>query len=249
MIITCNPYRTLGIPSVHYIKPEQMFLEKEKLEQANLVLFPEYWQIHTLTYGLKKEIFPSLATYHLGHNKIETTRAMKMCFPKHIPYTEILANTEENKIRILEDWDFPFVAKQIKSSMGQGVFLIQNKQDFHTYTEKSDSLYIQEYIESDRDLRVIFVGEDVVDAYWRIGESGNFLHNISQGGTASRENIPAEALELVKTIALHFGINHAGFDIIECDGHFYLLEFNVFFGNQMSQQLDITTSIRKHLNL
>jgi ribosomal protein S6--L-glutamate ligase len=39
------------------------------VKNAIAVLFPEYWQINPLVYALKKRIFPSVPTYHLGHDK------------------------------------------------------------------------------------------------------------------------------------------------------------------------------------
>ena len=55
MFITFDPFRTLGIPNVTYIKPENMFKEIDKVKGANYILFPEYWQVNSLVYGLKKE--------------------------------------------------------------------------------------------------------------------------------------------------------------------------------------------------
>ncbi len=55
--ITFNPLRTIGIPDLHYIKPELMFRQKEEILQADWVLFPEYWQVNSLVYGLKKNLF------------------------------------------------------------------------------------------------------------------------------------------------------------------------------------------------
>ncbi|MFS8541302.1 MAG: hypothetical protein LOD89_04345, partial [Tissierellales bacterium] len=75
--VTFNPFRTLGIPNVTYIKPENMFKEVERIKEADFILFPEYWQVNALVYGLKKNIFPSISTYHLGHNKVETTRVLQ----------------------------------------------------------------------------------------------------------------------------------------------------------------------------
>jgi ribosomal protein S6--L-glutamate ligase len=49
--------------------------------------------------------------------------------------------------------------------------------------------------------------------------------------------LPDAAVTLVETVARTLGIDHAGFDLMECDGHFYLLEFNRLFGNQgLSEQ-------------
>lgn len=230
--VTCNPLRTIGMPFLSYIKPNQMFREIDTIRQADIILFPEYWQVNSLVYGLKKLIFPSVSTFHLGHNKVEMTRALSVVSPEYIPYTEILANSVENKQSILDSFTFPFVAKEIKNSMGQGVFLIENKQQWRDYTERNDILYVQEYLSTDRDLRVCIVGGEVVAAYWRIADHGQFLHNIARGGRVSFEDIPLQALNVVLQTAKQLDIDHAGFDVMMVDGHPYILEFNVLFGNQ-----------------
>lgn len=232
-LITFNAFRTIGIPGVRYIKPDHMFKEINTIEAADVILFPETWQVPTLVYGLKKKIFPSIETMQIGANKIEMTRVLQSIAPQHVPYTEILINTEENIEQILATFPFPFVAKQAKSAMGQGVFLIKNTQDFLAYTALTDVLYIQEYLPNDgKDLRVCIVGDEVYAAYWRIGQEGEFLHNIAQGGTIDYQHIPDQALQLVRQIAERLAINHAGFDILINNGNYYILEFNVLFGNQ-----------------
>ncbi|WP_407269886.1 RimK family alpha-L-glutamate ligase [Radiobacillus sp. PE A8.2] len=232
-ILSFNPFRTIGIPGVKYIKPDKSFRELEAIRDADVILFPENWQTTFLVYGMKKSIFPSIETIQLGHSKIEMTRALWTVCPEHVPYTEILANTEYNRAAILETFPFPFVGKEARNSMGNGVFLITNEQEFSAYADKVDALYVQEYLPNDdKDLRVCIVGDEVVTAYWRVGSEGAFLHNVAQGGDLCFDFIPSEAVELVQNVAKQLNINHAGFDVIFSNGKAYILEFNVLFGNQ-----------------
>ncbi|NBI29019.1 ATP-grasp domain-containing protein [Chengkuizengella marina] len=235
-LVTFNPLRTIGIPNISYIKPLNMYKDIEKIKEADFLLFPEYWQVNSLVYGLKKKIFPSIESYHLGHNKIEMTRVLKAICPEQIPYTEILSNSDENRRYIMETFPLPFVAKEIKNSMGQGVFLIRNEQDLQKYAEKVDVLYIQEYIPNDRDLRICVIGNEVVTAYWRVVETGGFHHNVAQGGMVLYDNIPDETIQLVLDVSQKLGINHAGFDVIFDNEKPYILEFNILFGNQGIQK-------------
>ncbi|MBU8907140.1 ATP-grasp domain-containing protein [Desertibacillus haloalkaliphilus] len=239
-IVTFNPFRTIGIPNINYVKPEHMYKEREKIASADICLFPEYWQINPLVYGMKKEIFPNIQSFHLGHNKIEVTRALWSVCPENVPRTEILGRNQENINYVLNTFAFPFVAKEIKNSMGKGVFLIKNEAQFMEYTKNNPYFYIQEYLPIDRDLRVCFVGDDILTAYWRINEGDGFQNNVAQGGQISFENIPPEAIELVKKTAKQLGINHAGFDLVFAHGHMYFLEFNILFGNQGLQQRGIS---------
>ncbi|WLR52213.1 hypothetical protein LC040_04710 [Bacillus tianshenii] len=232
-LLSFNPFRTIGIPNVKYIKPDLMFREMDAIKEADVLLFPETWQVNTLVYGLNKKIFPNIQTIQIGQNKIEQTRALWAVCPEHTPYTEILGNTKENIEKVLETFPMPFVAKESRNSMGKGVFLIENENQFLDYAARNDVFYIQEYLPNDgRDLRVVVVGKEIVTAYWRIGADGAFLHNVAKGGDISFTDIPLEALNIIQNVANALNVNHAGFDLIYSEGQYYILEFNVLFGNQ-----------------
>ncbi|MDX8045826.1 hypothetical protein SH601_07460 [Gracilibacillus sp. S3-1-1] len=249
-IVTFNAFRTIGIPGVRYIKPEHMFNEINVIKKADIVLFPETWQVPTLVHGLKKQIFPSIETMQIGANKIEMTRVLQAIANEYIPYTEILANTEGNITNVLETFPLPFVVKEAKNSMGKGVFLIEDEQAFVEYAKNTDILYVQEYLPNDgRDLRVCIVGDQVYDAYWRIGQDGEFLHNVAQGGKVSHQYIPEDAVTLILKLAKQLNVNHAGFDIIVSEGKYYILEFNVLFGNQglNNQSQSVAQAIHEYI--
>lgn len=231
-LISFQPLRTIGIPGVTYIKPEHTFKEIETIKAADVLLFPEKWQLPILHHALKKNIFPSYDSIILGHNKVDMTRSLQALFPAYVPYTEIHGNTDEQASEILDTFSFPFVAKQSRNSMGNGVFLINDEMEFNTYREKTDILYIQEYLPSDREMRICIVGDEITASYWKVAEEGQFLHNIAQGGKISFEAVPKKCTDLVKEISHRLNINHAGFDILYINDHPYILEFNVLFGNQ-----------------
>jgi ribosomal protein S6--L-glutamate ligase len=132
---------------------------------------------------------------------------------------------------VLETFSFPFVAKTIRSSMGQGVFLIESRRQLREYAASHDVLYVQEYLPATRDLRVVMVGEKVLTAYWRVSDEGAFHHNVAMGGRIDFKDVPDAPLHLVERVSRRLGINHAGFDLIEVGGHWYFLELNVMFGN------------------
>lgn len=239
--ISFDPFRSVGIPNVTYVKPELIFKERDLVNSADWILFPEYWQVNFLVYAWKKSIFPNISTYHLGHNKIEMTRALQALYPEHVPYTLILANDHSAKERILEEFPFPFVAKEIRNSMGNGVYLINNIEELNQYIINNDILYIQEYLPIDRDLRVVYVGNRVISAYWRIGQSG-FKNNVAQGGMIDYSDVPRHLIDLVEMVASSLGINHAGFDIAVVGDKAYFFEFNVMFGNQALHHANVPVS-------
>ena len=228
--VSFNPLRTLHLSGARYIKPELYIRHLDEVQQADWILFPEYWQVNTLVYGLQKRIFPSSASYHLGHDKVEMTRAFQALFPAHVPHTAILPPTAAAYEQILEQFDFPLVAKEVRNSMGRGVYLIENRSQLRDYIERNAVLYVQERLPIERDLRVVVVGRKVVTAYWRIAAEGSFHNNVAQGGSVSFDEIPSQALQLVERVAAACGIDHAGFDVAVVDGHCYLLEFNTLFG-------------------
>ncbi|ERP90378.1 alpha-L-glutamate ligase [Alcanivorax sp. P2S70] len=229
-LVTFDPFRTLGLPGVRYIKPEHMQQHREELAAADWLLFPGYWQIHSLHYVLKRRIFPSMSSYHLGHDKVEMTRALQTACPDHIPATLITSADSYGLSQILDQWSFPFVAKSVRSSQGMGVWMIENRQQLYEYAERESVLYVQTLLPIVRDLRIVVVGEEIVASYWR--EGSGFLNNVSQGGRVRTDlPVPEAALSLVSGLARYLDINHAGFDVAMVDGHPYILEFNRLFGN------------------
>lgn len=250
-LITFNPYRSLEIDHALYIKPETFLNHRQAIAEADWLLFPEYWQINALLYGLNKRIFPSPASYYLGHTKVEMTRAFWTVCPQHVPETLIRASSATALEEILDTLAFPFVAKEIRNSMGRGVHLINNRSELTSYAKNNDVLYIQELLLIKRDLRVVWVGDEIVTAYWRQAPEGGFQNNVAQGGAIHFDSVPQAALDLVEKTARQLGINHAGFDLAEVDGYFYFLEFNTFFGNQAltAQNIKLGPRILRYLTI
>jgi ribosomal protein S6--L-glutamate ligase len=248
-LISFNPYRTLDMDNVHYLKPELFLDHLPAIAEADWLLFPEYWQINALLYGLKKRIFPSPASYHLGHDKVEMTRVLWTVCPQHVPDTVIRGSGDRAIEEILDVMPLPFVAKEIRNSMGRGVHLIETRSDFQQYAQRNDVLYVQELLPIRRDLRVVWVGGDIATAYWRQAPDGGFQNNVAQGGEIRFNDVPQQALELTAKTARHLGVDHAGFDLAEVDGYFYFLEFNTLFGNQAltAQKIKLGPRIMEYL--
>ncbi|MFT5887483.1 MAG: ribosomal protein S6--L-glutamate ligase [Zhongshania sp.] len=230
--ISFDIFRTLGFNDTKQLKPEQIFKHKDEISSADWVLYPEFWQLNALIYGLKARVFPSQASYVLGHNKIEMTRAFEMVAPANTPHTEILANTPSNADKLWDEMDRPFVAKLAKASQGRGVWLIEGLSDWRRYLEQTDTLYIQEYLPINRDIRVVIIGDQVVCAYWRLQADQGFYNNVAKGGVIDQSPVPAQAVNLALHLAQSLDINHAGFDIAMVGDHPYVFEFNRLFGNQ-----------------
>lgn len=247
-LISFDPYRTLGIPGLTYLKPEEMFRRRAEIAEADWVLFPEEWQLNALVYALKVRVFPSVPSYRFGQDKVQFTRALWALCPERVPETLILPATPEAMARVWETLTFPLVVKQPRSSMGLGVHRVEERRDLTTLLPSLPVLYAQEYLEIQRDLRVVWVGDEVICAYWRTGGDG-FHHNIARGGLEDYEGVPEEPLRLVAEVARHLGVDHGGFDLAEVRGHWYFIELNTRFGNAGLGRLgiDLGARILSHL--
>ncbi|MCI0655373.1 MAG: hypothetical protein L0Y38_10965 [Methylococcaceae bacterium] len=247
-LVTFDPLRALDVPGAVYIKPAWMFHERERLLDADWVLFPETWQVNALHYGFKVRMFPSVAGYHLGFNKIEMTRAFWSVCPANVPRTLILPNNPNGREQVLDEMSFPLVIKEPRNSMGRGVFLVESLSEFRKTIATMDILYVQEHLPIQEDLRVVYVGERIAAAYWRRGGDG-FHHNIAKGARPDFKEIPESALGLVEKVACELGIDYAGFDVAMVDHHPFLLEFNLLFGNDVlnARRIRLGPSIVEYL--
>ncbi|MBN2427329.1 MAG: hypothetical protein JXK94_03235 [Deltaproteobacteria bacterium] len=229
-LVSFDALRSFGIPGTTYLHPQNFHHNLDLVERADWLLFPDYDQLNILLYAINKRIFPSPATYHLGHDKAQQTRAFQQVVPSHVPETLILPRSDWAREHVLETLDFPFVAKEIRNSMGRGVFLIRGRAEWLEYTQNNALFYAQEYLPIDRDLRLVLVGRKVVASYWRRQCQNGFHNNIAQGGTLEQGSVPIEAIALVEQVAMRLSIDHAGFDVAMVDGHPFLFEFNRLFG-------------------
>ena len=248
-VVSFDAFRSLGIAGAHYIKPEHYQRHQDLLKQADWLLFPEYWQVNALYYGLGARVFPSIASYHIGHDKIEQTRVFQFLFPLHVPETLILANTPENRDQVWDRLELPFVAKVPKSSEGRGVYLIESREQWREYCAVNPVLYAQEWLPIDRDMRIVVIGRRVVGGYWRLQSSDGFHNNLARGGELHIAPLPAAAVELVQRIATSLNIDHGGFDIAMFGERPYIIEFNRLFGNHGLSEQGIRTGelIRQYL--
>lgn len=250
-LLSFDPLRALDVPGSQHIKPETWLNHRSRIESADWILFPEYWQVNALIYGFQKAIFPSPASYHLGHDKVEMSRAFGALFPQHVPLTLIQPSTPAGVEEILDTLTLPFIVKEPRSSMGQGVSLMESRRAFLDFAAGRSILYAQEYLPIDRDLRVVVVGRDIVCAYWRIAPQGELRNNVAQGASTSFDGIPQQAIQLVQRISAQFGIDHAGFDVAVVEGHCQVLEFNVMFGTETIRRQGIALGprVRNYLEL
>jgi ribosomal protein S6--L-glutamate ligase len=228
-------FRCLGVKSnwADYSQEEQ-----EALNGAEEVYYPSPLY-EDLFLSLGKKVFPRNSTGFIG-NKIRQTNLFQLLGISH-PRTRLYYGRDRLR-RICGDFNYPFVAKTpVGSSMGKGVWLIRSSEELESYLEKHRPAYIQEHLPIDRDLRVVLIGGEVVHAYWRIGQAGDFRNNVTQGAAVSFENIPDKALQFAESVARLCRFDEVGLDVCHARGRYYVIEANMVYGLEGFKQagLDI----------
>ena len=204
--------------------------QKERILSADKVLSPTiHYARQFAAMGIRT--YPSAASYSLLGDKAAQTLLFQMA---GLPMPKTRLFTGRGRAgRILEHFDYPLVAKvPAGSSRGLGVHLIRNDSELERYLASVSCAYIQEYLELDRDIRVVVMGGRPVFSYWRLSSPGDFRSNVARGGSVSLDQVPHEALELSSLTCRLTGIDHAGLDICWTGGRAVLLEANIHFGTE-----------------
>lgn len=204
--------------------------EKKLILKAEKIYFPTAFYADLFN-TMGKKTFPSFHTYKFAQDKIKQTAVFKM---QNIPHPETRTfYGKKQKSSVLNYFNFPFIAKKARgSSKGQDVYLIKNKKDLAKYLATHHPAYIQEYIQIDRDIRVVVIGKKIAIAYWKESGENDFRTNISQGGNIIFDPVPEKALNLALYTAKKCGWDDVGIDIIEKNGEFLIIEANMKYGTQ-----------------
>ncbi|MBT3312339.1 MAG: RimK family alpha-L-glutamate ligase [Desulfobacterales bacterium] len=221
----CRNVITIGVkPDFSEYDPE----DKKLIQNESKIYYPsEYYAELFDVFG--KNIFPSYQNYRFAQDKIKQSAAFNIFGLPH-PRTKVFYGKRQ-KDNILNFFQFPFIGKIPRgSAKGNGVFFIRNNDDLATYLELSSPAYIQEYLETDRGIRVVIIGTRVVHAYWRIAPVNEFRCNVSVGAEIRLGGIPEGALALALEVAHKCKWDDVGIDIIEYKNNYFILEANMKYG-------------------
>lgn len=220
----CPDTVTLGVKPNWDDYPKE---SKAAIQDARKIFYPSLLY-EPLFRSLGKETFPRNYYRFMG-NKIHQTHLFQLAGIPH-PRTRLYYGKERSE-RICADFQYPFIAKTpMRSSKGEGVFLIRCDEDLRRYLKRHHPAYIQEYLRIDRDLRVVLIAGEIAHAYWRIPMPGEFRNNVSQGARISYEDIPEDALDFAREVVRICGFDEVGLDICRAEGRYYVLEANMVFG-------------------
>ena len=179
-----------------------------------------------------KQTFPSYHTYKYAQDKIKQTALFHLLNIPH-PKTRVFYAHRKSIPTIAGYFKFPFIGKVPRgSAMGRGVYLIKNFEDLEVYCDQVSPAYIQEYLPSDRDIRVVVIGTRIVHAYWRIAPPGEFRSNVAVGATIHFDPVPQAALDLALHTAKLCRWDDVGIDICRYVDRYYVLEANMKYGKE-----------------
>ena len=230
----CKNVITLGVrPNFSDYDRREMAL----IRKAKKIYYPSAFYADMFD-AMGKPTFPGYHNYKCVQDKIKQTAMFELLEIPH-PRTRVYYGKRQKK-KITDDFAFPFVAKIPRgSAMGRGVYLIQQNDDLLDYLKITNTAYIQEFLPSDRDIRVVIIGEKIVHAYWRVAPENDFRCNIAVGGRVCLDRTPPEALDLALRTAGSCRWDDVGIDICQHEGDFYVLEANMKYGKEGFRQAGI----------
>ena len=124
---------------------------------------------------------------------------------------------EETLDRIENILGYPLVAKTSFGSLGQGIYLVKNREELRLIAEKLKTVphLFQEFIESSygKDLRVIVIGDEVVGGMLRSSDI-DFRSNVGSGGKGEKYVPDEEAMALSLKIAKILRLDYCGIDLL-----------------------------------
>lgn len=134
---------------------------------------------------------------------------------------------------------FPVVVKTLLGVNGTGVFLIEDRKSFvdlmglTAQTSPNAQLIFQKFVASShgRDIRLFVVDGRVIAAMERTAKPGDFKANYSQGGSVSRFEPDAVALDIALRTSKALNLQVAGIDLLyDEQGGYTVCEANSFPG-------------------
>jgi len=193
-------------------------------------------KIHFIEHVFKKPIFPDMNMYFTEGNKVlqyQVLSYLKVPMPK-----TFITSSKKEALKYISKAKYPFVLKDPYGYGGIHVFKITNKKMARQFVNKifssglktghslcKDIFYAQEYISTDKDLRIITVGNKIAAAYWR-SNPNNWKHNLQQGGQVSFDNIPALALKLCRSISKKMKFHWMGYDLLIHKKNVKMIEYS-----------------------
>ena len=160
-------------------------------------------------------VIPSSKEAKLWENKIYMTNKFSQ-LGISTPKTNIYNSLKEIES---SDLKFPFLIKEEHSASAKGVHKITDKIKLRNllnedYFSRNSKVIVQQLLNMRRDLRVIFVGDKIVNYYWRINNEKKWKPtSTGYGSTVDFENFPEYWRSFLTNEFLKLNIYTGAFDV------------------------------------
>ena len=147
-----------------------------------------------------------------------------LCYYKDAQISNQLINSVESNL------SYPLVAKKCYGSLGNGVYLINNRNELIDFENENKIIehFYQSFIDCGKgeDIRVLLVGKKYLCSMKRTNES-DFRSNVELGGKGERFIADQELISLCEKVANILDLDYCGIDILtDKNGVRYVCEVN-----------------------
>jgi len=226
------------------IYSSRRLVEEARLRSHEMHLWDPAWPVERCKV-IPDVVIPRLASFEF-YNALESLNALEQkavvtlnrssdylhARNKWLSYEKFQSNdipAPESQLLPGHDIIFPCVVKELESSKGEAVFLVQNESEFSKHSERLGSAGLVQtfYPEAfGTDVRAFVVGNQIVAAMKRTAQRGEFRSNLSLGATAEPCTLSAEESEIVLKAVTCLNLQVSGVDLLRTRKGSLVLEAN-----------------------
>ncbi len=188
--------------------------------------------------GIKRNIAEIIAMYLQYNNKLVIDN--DLAFKKILDFKNIYPPTENIKLpfipfilfptsKDIEDFKYPAILKDTHGKKGKNVYLVKSSKETKELIQKNIDIkfMLQEFIQSEKEIRIIFVGDKVIPLGMEKINDNSVIKNIAKGATGKAYKLNNEEIEIAKKCKTISKLDIGGIDLIKSkDNKYYVLEIN-----------------------
>lgn len=234
---------------INLLELDMIFLRFNEFELSEKDMF--FFDVLEMLENENLRIVNSINSIKFSKNKHKAYYFLKKAGIK-IPKTFISNDLVRTyfKLNELKNWVF----KPISGKGGTGIVITDEKSTAGDLTSlfavANKVPILQEFVENDKDIRIIVVGDEVLGGIYRIAKNNIRKNGISLGGEAKAFTPSEELKEIALKSSKTLGCNISGVDIIERENEYCVLEVNSspgFTGFQKATNINVYEKIVDYL--